>query len=94
MPESKGSTMCLTFFQGQIWVINILTIEVITVGGDEGVECEVGITLKNLGFREEQYCRVMDLGVMGETGCTSFSSFYIPRYDIYRECSIRRLVSF
>ena len=64
MPESKSSTICLTFFQCQFWVKFILTIEVMTVGGDEGFESEAGITLENLGFREKQYCRVMDLGIM------------------------------
>ena len=94
MPESKSSTICLTFFQCQFWIKSILTIQVVTVGGDEGLESEAGITLENLGFREKQYCRVMDLGVMGKTGCTSLGTFYVPRYDISRKCCIRRLVRF
>ena len=79
MPESKSSTVCLTFFQCQFWVKFILTIEVMTVGGDEGFEREASITLKNLRFRQEQYCRVMDLGIIGKAGCSSLSSFYVPR---------------
>ena len=33
VPESKGSTMCLTPFKSQLWVETILTIEMMAIGG-------------------------------------------------------------
>ena len=53
VPESKGSTMCLTLFKSKLWIEAILTIEMIAVVGEEGGECRACITLKHLGFGEK-----------------------------------------
>jgi hypothetical protein len=36
VPESQGATMCLAFVKGQLWIISVLTVEMIAVGGEEG----------------------------------------------------------
>ena len=50
VPESKGTSMCLAFFKGQLCIVFVLTIEMIAVGGEKRSECQTGVTLEQLWF--------------------------------------------
>ena len=79
VPEGKSATPSTSLIQGHGWEGGVFIIKVEVVAGHGG-EGKGGVTLEQLGLRQEKNCRVVELGKMGEGLRTSPGPFNIPQY--------------